>query len=162
MRRPMKRFLAVTMAAILAIGLCTTSAMAESRVTRAEIHCSSFSNVIMPHIGQQYFQHVPSTAWDSYNFGCVLARGDRNVGVLALQESLNKCFARAIDQDAIFGTETENAVRYAQGEINRLYGRPVVAVDGRFGPQTSFYFIYSLYDHWNAGFQTDMCKYRGA
>jgi hypothetical protein len=55
-----------------------------------------------------------------------------------------------------FGGNTERGVRNAQTRINR----PDVAVDGRFGPKTSTYFMFQLYDHLNGGAHTGLCARR--
>lgn len=153
MRKIIKALLAVAVSALLAVavpGLLLTGA---STAQAAEVHCTSFSNVNVSWAGPQYFMHVPSTSWNSYNFNCVLARGDNNVGTLALQESLNACYNVAIGVDGEFGTETAGAVKFAQGQEG-------VAVDGRFGPITSANFQFQIYDHWSDGYPEGYCAYR--
>ncbi|SMD26449.1 peptidoglycan-binding domain-containing protein [Kibdelosporangium aridum] len=156
MRRLMQTLMALAVPAMLITGASPATATA---APAAEVHCTSFSNVNVSWAGPQYFMHVPSTSWDSYNYDCVLARGDRNVAVKALQESLNACYGQGIATDSDFGTATERAVRNAQNEIIRTFGNVLVA-DGRFGPITSSWFKFQIYDHWNGGTPTGNCAHR--
>jgi hypothetical protein len=148
----MRRLMTALLIAMVPAMLVTSAsgAAAEDFAPAAEVHCASFSNVNVRSAGQQYFLHVPSTGWDSYNYNCVLARGDHNVGVLALQESLNACYGQGLAQDSDFGPLTEQAVKNVQNEINEIFGN-VLAVDGRFGPKTSFYSSFLIFNHWNGG-----------
>ncbi|MFF3584962.1 peptidoglycan-binding domain-containing protein [Streptomyces mirabilis] len=114
---------------------------AAPKTAAAEVHCTSFTWV--PSDGGLYL-HRPSTTANSGNYNCVVARGDHNYAVLALQESLNACYTQGLKEDSDFGPATEQAVKNAQTEINGIYG-PVLSVDGRFGPKTSSYFSFELY-----------------
>jgi hypothetical protein len=145
-----KALLIVVLPAAL-LGVSTSAADA------AEVHCNSFTSVWRS--GSLYF-HVPSVGSGSGNYNCVLARGDHNVGVLALQESLNACYQQGLAPDSDFGGRTEQAVRNAQTQINNLAGAPLLGVDGRFGPKTSSQFRFQLYDHANGGAHTGSCYRR--
>lgn len=129
-------------AAVAAFALAMTG-VAAAPAAAAEIDCDSFTS--LRHAGTGYYTHVPSLGSGSGNFNCVLAKGSRNIGVKALQESLNHCFGRSLAPDGQFGTLTEAAVRYAQGQLGGL------SVDGRYGPRTSAAFRFALYDHNNGG-----------
>jgi hypothetical protein len=50
-------------------------------------------------------------------------------------------------------------VRNAQTAIRNTFGN-VLTVDGRFGPITSSYFKFQIYDHSAGGAHTGDCAYR--
>jgi hypothetical protein len=160
----MRALLAVVAPAMLMTGFATAPATAAPAPAPApaEVGCTSFTSV---HYFAEYYLHVPSVGSGSWNFNCVLARGSNNVGVLALQESLNVCYQRQlglapIATDGDFGGNTEQAVRNAQNRINQDYNPDVLSVDGRFGPITSSYFAFQTYDHLNGGAHTGWCATR--
>lgn len=62
---------------------------------------------------------------NSYHLHCELRRGDfNNFGVVALQNTLIRCYGQAIAADADFGIETERALKNAQ----TVHGLPVTGV----------------------------------
>ncbi|MDR7276627.1 peptidoglycan-binding domain-containing protein [Catenuloplanes atrovinosus] len=130
------------------------TAVAHARA-EAEVGCTSFSNMFQR--SPAYYLHIPTVGWDSGDVDCVLARGMNNVGVLALQESLNRCYGQGLATDGQFGANTERAVRNAQNIINSQYNAGI-AVDGRYGPQTAFWFHHQIYDHNNGGYHTGACS----
>jgi len=151
MSKVIRALLAMVVPAMLITG--ASAANAAPVLLPAEVGCNSFTSVSL---NGRYFLHVPSVGSGSYNFNCVLARGHNNIGVLALQESLNACYQQGIAADSDFGGNTERAVKNAQARINH----PDVDVDGRFGPITSFHFMFQAYDHWNGGAHTGWCARR--
>ncbi|WP_372668481.1 peptidoglycan-binding domain-containing protein [Amycolatopsis kentuckyensis] len=152
----MRRTVYALLAAVVP-GVLVTGVSAADAAPAAEIPCKSYSNVL---IGASYYMHVPSTDWNTFDYGCVVVRGHHNVAVLVLQESLNACYHQGIAEDWDFGPATERAVRNAQHIINSYPTEPVVAEDGRFGPQTSEYFEFQAYDHANNGHHEGWCDYR--
>lgn len=139
--------------------LLTAVSAAEAAPAPAEVHCTSFSNLGVSWAGPQYFMHVPSTYANSYNYNCVVARGDHNLAVLVVQESLNACYRQGLATDSDFGPKTEQGVRNAQTAIRNVFGN-VLTVDGRFGPITSSYAQFQIYDHSAGGAHTGDCAYR--
>jgi peptidoglycan hydrolase-like protein with peptidoglycan-binding domain len=91
-----------------------------------------------------------------------VAKGDNNLAVLVVQESLNACYGQGIEEDKDFGGNTEQAVKNAQTDINYWEGHTVLTVDGRFGPITSSYFSFQAYDYSNGqhGTHTGACYKR--
>lgn len=68
---------------------------------------------------QQFFpsHHVGNT----HNFRCELRQGDfNNFGVVALQNTLIRCYGQSITADADFGPRTEAVLKNAQ----RIHGLP--------------------------------------
>jgi len=157
MRRLMRALLVLAVPAMLVTGVSAATAAPEAPASAALASCNSFTNV---YLDGRYSLHVPSTSRGSGNFNCEVTRGDNNVAVLALQESLNTCYQQGIAEDRDFGANTERAVRNAQNKINQAHGPDVLTVDGRFGPKTSSYFRFQLYDEWYGGAHTDACAYR--
>ena len=67
---------------------------------------------------------------------CILRRGDHdNLGVYALQLTLNNCYRQHIAIDLDFGPATERALRNAQA-WERATSSPHLVVDGIYGPAT--------------------------
>jgi hypothetical protein len=124
-----------------------------SETVAAEVACNAFTDV---NVGGGWYLHVPSVGGNSGNFNCVVVRGHRGIAVLVVQESLNACYQQGLAEDRDFGGNTERGVRNAQTRINQTYGN-VLSVDGRFGPNTSFYFSFQAYDHNNGGSHTGVC-----
>ncbi|MFD9700948.1 hypothetical protein [Lentzea sp. NPDC059081] len=150
----------LTATAVLAI-----TASAEAKPLRAEsapisaaaeTACGGYTNVS---VGSGWYLHVPSVTNNSGNYNCVVVRGHYGFPVLVLQESLNACYGQGLAADKDFGGNTERGVRNAQTTINQYYGN-VVSVDGRFGPQTSYWFWFQAYDHNNGGSHTGICYRR--
>jgi peptidoglycan hydrolase-like protein with peptidoglycan-binding domain len=72
---------------------------------------------------QQFFpsHHVGN----AHNFRCELREGDfNNFGVVALQNTLIRCYGQAIAPDSDFGPKTEAALKNAQ----RIHGLPATGV----------------------------------
>jgi hypothetical protein len=63
------------------------------------------------------------------NINCQMYKGANNSGVKALQTTLNECYDRNLVVDGDFGTNTKNALMYAQG-VERL------SKDGGYGEET--------------------------
>ncbi|MGW0831801.1 peptidoglycan-binding domain-containing protein [Streptomyces prunicolor] len=147
----------VSAAGCLVLAPTASAAPVAPKAAAAEVHCTGFTNVV---ISGNLKIHVPSAG--TGNFNCVVARGDNNLAVLVVQESLNACYSQGIDEDRDFGGDTEQAVINAQTKINKSYGRTVLKVDGRFGPITSSYFYFQLYDYSNGqgGSHTGWCAPR--
>ncbi|MFI6247222.1 peptidoglycan-binding protein [Streptomyces sp. NPDC051016] len=132
----------VSAAACLVLAPTASATQFAPKAVAAEVHCTGFTNV---EITPDLKIHVPSAG--TGNFNCVVARGDNNLAVLVVQESLNACYNQGIAEDRDFGGNTEQAVINAQTKINQSWGRKVLTVDGRFGPITSSYFYFQLYDY---------------
>ncbi|WP_033343203.1 peptidoglycan-binding domain-containing protein [Catenuloplanes japonicus] len=148
----------VNRAAAAAFAFAATAGVlaAPTPAAAAEVGCNSFTSV---HYAGNLYRHVPSVGSGSWNFDCVLARGANNVGVLALQESLNVCYGQSLATDSDFGPLTEQGVRNAQNILNWEDGAGL-AVDGRFGPKTSSWFRFQVYDHANGGAPQKWCARR--
>ncbi|MFJ4848671.1 MULTISPECIES: peptidoglycan-binding protein [unclassified Streptomyces] len=125
----------------------------------AEVPCNGFTNVLS---WGSWYLHVPSTSNGSGNYNCVVVRGNHNIAVLVVQESLNACYAQSIGEDSDFGPATEQAMKNAQTRINQYWGTNVLSVDGRFGPRTSSYFEFQAYDYSGGqdGGHTGICYQR--
>jgi peptidoglycan hydrolase-like protein with peptidoglycan-binding domain len=63
------------------------------------------------------------------NVACNLKVGNSGSAVTGLQRALNKCYGRSLVVDGKYGTNTKNAVAYAQSVAG-------VVNDGVFGPAT--------------------------
>jgi hypothetical protein len=70
---------------------------------------------------------VPVTSSGSNS--CGLAKGNNSQAVWGLQMNLNICYKRSLATDGDFGTNTYNALYYAQGVMG-------AGKDGQFGPET--------------------------
>jgi hypothetical protein len=145
---------ALAVPALLVGSAGTASAQVAPKTVAAEVHCTGFTNVS---VGGGWYLHVPSAG--SGNYDCVVVRGDHNLSVLVVQESLNACYRQGIAADSDFGPATERAVKNAQRTINAAYGAGL-SVDGRFGPITSSWFAFQAYDHNQNGRHTGYCYRR--
>jgi peptidoglycan hydrolase-like protein with peptidoglycan-binding domain len=76
----------------------------------------------------QYVQ-FPTNGAGTRDLFCKLRRGDRNWGVVALQQSIHFCGGRQVEVDGIYGPITEDAIEWTQA-ANGL------TVDGVYGPDT--------------------------
>ncbi|MGW2936093.1 peptidoglycan-binding domain-containing protein [Streptomyces sp. NPDC001156] len=123
------------------LGLSATPASA------AEVHCANFTTLQRGGTigGGELYIHKPSTTPESGNYNCVVARGDHNWAVRALQETLNTCYKQGIAEDSDFGPATEQAVKNAQTIINGKFPSAGLSVDGRFGPLTSSWFSFKQF-----------------
>jgi hypothetical protein len=78
-------------------------------------------------------------SWD-----CLLARGNQGPAVVALQNTLIKCYSQPISRDGIFGAKTETALRMAQ-TWERVANHKNIAIDGKYGPQTRAAILWPAY-----------------
>jgi hypothetical protein len=147
---------ALVLAAAAALtGAATAEAAAAPEAAAALPACTSYSNLSVSfHPG--WYTHVPTLGANTYNYNCEVVRGHRGLPVLVLQESLNVCFGQSLVLDSDFGGNTERAMRIAQTALNRWYNAEL-NVDGRFGPNTSYWFTFQAYDHNNGGRHTGYC-----
>ncbi|MFF3558529.1 peptidoglycan-binding protein [Streptomyces sp. NPDC002574] len=122
------------------LGLSATPASA------AEVHCANFTTLQRGGTidGGSLYIHRPSTTPESGNYNCVVARGDHNWAVRALQETLNTCYKQGLKEDSDFGPATEQAVRNVQIALNNTW-HAGLSEDGRFGPLTSSWFSFKQF-----------------
>jgi peptidoglycan hydrolase-like protein with peptidoglycan-binding domain len=90
--------------------------------------CQQFTTFYSDFLGARVHRTVPTTGYMNGNTSCILKRGDVFPGVFVLQGAINTCHYK-IKADAIFGPETEEAVR----KIQEKYGLPQ---DRVYGPVT--------------------------
>ncbi|NMO53752.1 peptidoglycan-binding protein [Actinoplanes sp. TBRC 11911] len=137
MRTTLKRIGAVCAAAVLGLGVSLAGAGAANAdpVGFATASCTKAAQF---RSGAYEAQYVPVTASGSTN--CGLSRGNNSTAVWGLQNNLNICYNRSLVPDGDFGTNTYNALVYAQGVMG-------AGKDGQFGPETrskmSMYFALS-------------------
>lgn len=77
-------------------------------------------------------------------YNCLLSQGDHTWGVVALQNSLKRCYGQDIAVDGIFGSRTRSALLNAQRWERDVFGENI-AVDGIYGPQTNRAMLWPFY-----------------
>ncbi|WP_410812554.1 peptidoglycan-binding domain-containing protein [Micromonospora sp. 067-2] len=105
--------------------------------------------------------HVPTVGWQDGNKTCNLAYGNSNSAVKVLQEALNNCYSQSLRLDGQYGTNTKNAVRAAQRQINRDYVYAHIAEDGEYGPQTRAYMGFAIFGVNGGAVIPNTCYYPG-
>jgi len=121
---------------------------------QAATSCNSFTNrsAWYENLAGTKFLHIPSYGANTANYNCVLGQGNRGIAVVVLQEALWSCYGQNIARDGDFGPITKEAVKNAQRRINQIYpGRANLSVDGVFGPHTSSWMDFAVFDHANGG-----------
>ena len=86
-------------------------------------------------VGARKGSHLGSTT-------CWMARYSSGPGVAALQRTLVECYDENSAVDGHFGPATQQALKNAQADTNRIAGRTVITVDGNYGPQTRYWFFF--------------------
>lgn len=149
-------------AAIAGLALATAAAPASAQVqaeaeqtsvpTRAEVekliasHSSGVTTAALPacrhlttfQLGGGFYVQAPTTAAGNGQVDCVLERGDRNWGVVALQQWIHFCGGPQVEVDGIYGRITEDAIIWTQAANG-------ISVDGDYGPQTRDVLPWSMF-----------------
>ncbi|MFF3855746.1 peptidoglycan-binding protein [Micromonospora sp. NPDC002575] len=105
--------------------------------------------------------HVPTIGWQDGNKTCYLKYGNSNSAVKVLQEALNNCYAQSLRLDGQYGTNTRNAVRAAQHQINETFVYANIAEDGEYGPQTRAYMGFAIFGVNGGPVIPNTCYYPG-
>jgi peptidoglycan hydrolase-like protein with peptidoglycan-binding domain len=127
MRFSLKRIGAVFAAAVLGLGVSLAGASAANAADPLPFATVSCTRAAQFRSGGSEANYVPVTASGSTN--CGLSRGNNSTAVWGLQNNLNICYKRTLSVDGDFGTNTYNALVYAQGKMG-------AGQDGQFGPET--------------------------
>jgi hypothetical protein len=117
-----------------------TGALVAARPTPAEAAatCTGYSHFNPNQFGEL---HAPTIGNHTGQYYCDLARGNRGVAVLVLQESLRYCFKHGIATDGIFGPNTQAAMAATTRSINDFY-------DTSFPTNGRYYADMALYMSW--------------
>jgi peptidoglycan hydrolase-like protein with peptidoglycan-binding domain len=120
---------------------------------QAATSCNSFTNrsAWYDNLSGTKYAHIPSYGANTGNWNCVLGQGNQGIAVLVLQEALWSCYGQGIARDGDFGPNTREAVKNAQRRINQVHPNARLVVDGVFGPRTSSYMDFAVFDHANGG-----------
>jgi peptidoglycan hydrolase-like protein with peptidoglycan-binding domain len=129
-RSRIRRWLAMLAVAAVGGGLSLLAPQAAQAATPV---CLSYS--VNQWVGL-YEWHTLTTNSNTLDRACSLKQGNTGLGVIVLQEALKTCFQQNIQIDGQFGTNTKNALKNAQRQINSRYGTSI-SVDGEYGPQTA-------------------------
>ncbi|MET7395923.1 peptidoglycan-binding domain-containing protein [Dactylosporangium sp. NPDC005572] len=132
---------ATALALGLAVGLTATPASAATYPSCTQVAYYGAGGLVRPE---------PAVA--TGNHACTLGRGNQGEPVRVLQKALNLCYGQNIRVDAVFGPQTETAMRNVQQWI-KTYVDAGLTVDGIFGPRTHTSTFFPEY--WYA-----MSKYR--
>ncbi|MET8123208.1 peptidoglycan-binding domain-containing protein [Micromonospora sp. NPDC005189] len=105
--------------------------------------------------------HVPTIGWQDGNKTCYLEYGHSNSAVKVLQEALNNCYSQSLRLDGQYGTNTRNAVRAAQRQINQTWEWANIAEDGEYGPQTRAWMGFAIFGVNGGPVIPNVCYYPG-
>ncbi|WP_406069248.1 peptidoglycan-binding protein [Micromonospora sp. NBC_01638] len=105
--------------------------------------------------------HVPTLGWQDGNKTCYLKYGNSNSAVKVLQEALNNCYSQSLRLDGQYGTNTRNAVLYAQRQINDTWAWANIAEDGEYGPQTRAWMGFAIFGVNGGPVIPNVCYYPG-
>lgn len=136
----MKRI--ATLAAGIALVAGGLTAMAPA--AQAYSNCSS-QRSITESGGRSYILPSAGTSID-----CTMRQGASGNHVRALQRTLNACYNRTLTVDGIFGAQTRDALKYAQGLAR-------ITADAIYGPQTRDHIQWVRY---NTGVPVTVCAQR--
>lgn len=120
---------------------------------QAATSCNNFTNrsAWYENLAGTKFLHIPSYGANTGNWNCVLGQGNQGLAVVVLQEALWSCYGQNIARDGNFGPMTREAVKNAQRRINQVHPTARLYVDGVFGPNTSSWMDFAVFNHANGG-----------
>ncbi|MEU7974380.1 peptidoglycan-binding domain-containing protein [Micromonospora sp. NPDC005553] len=147
-------------AAILATVLASAGlALAAPTAAQAATTCTSLTYYKVG--GYPGEMHVPTVGWQDRNKTCYLKYGNSNSAVKVLQEALNNCYSQSLRLDGQYGTNTRNAVLYAQRVINDTWSWADIAEDGEYGPQTRAWMGFATFGVNGGPVIPNVCYYPG-
>lgn len=141
-RKTLSTGIAVVAAAMLPAVAGATQAVAapETETTQESVSpraaCNDFST--FTYANTSYVVHLPSIGYQTHNTNCTLVRGNTGPGVFVLQGALNACYNQGLQQDAVYGPATEQAVRNVQNFHQ-------ITPDGDYGPRTRDHMAWPKY-----------------
>ncbi|WP_240661101.1 MULTISPECIES: peptidoglycan-binding domain-containing protein [unclassified Streptomyces] len=116
----------LTTALLGAAAVVAPAASAAPAASGLVSRCTKAGNIIYP----TYYIRMPVNSSGAGELDCVLPVGSTGSAVVALQRTLNRCYAAGLAEDGVYGDLTKGAVRKAQ----RAAG---VTADGVYGPVTA-------------------------
>jgi hypothetical protein len=132
-----------TLAAVLITAVTGGLVAAHPTPAVAAATCTGYSHFNPNQFGEL---HAPTIGNHTARYYCDLARGNRSVAVLVLQEALRYCFNHGIATDGIFGPNTEAAMAATTRTINNFYGTSF-PTNGRYYADMALYMAWARFGH---------------
>ena len=135
--RALSVFLGLCMAVGLTPLLTTPAAAAPPR-------CTSWTTYYAPYT-EEWVVHVPTAGANTGRYDCELRQGDRNDAVKVLQRALRYCTgATNVAIDGEYGPITRSAVLAFQRRMNSSHGA-TLDEDGIYGPETEDWMQFTVW-----------------